>query len=50
MGTRVPAELVVPVMTVPLEEEQPDLLLSLGFKQEPEVYNGDNLKIFKEGN
>ncbi len=39
-----PAELVVPVMTVPSEEAHPPLLLLLGFKQEPEVYRGDNLQ------
>ncbi len=43
-GTLVPAELEVPVITVPSEEGQPDLLLSLGFKHEPEVYRADNLQ------
>jgi len=38
-GTRVPEELVVPVMTTPLflRLGQPDSLLSFGFRHEPEI-------------
>lgn len=37
IGTFVPAELVVPVMTIPFELGHPDLLLSLGFRHELET-------------
>lgn len=44
-GTCAPEELLVPVITVPLilRVGQPGLLLSFGFRHDPEIYRGDNL-------